>query len=384
MEVAAELPELPKQLEITQQQGEGIKAVVDWFYTPWKRGQAGQVFKFFGAAGTGKTTLATYIAQELGVNVLYVAFTGKASLVLAKKGCRPVSTIHSAIYKAAQDEVTGRWHYTLNFEKLLGIDLVIVDEAPMVGAELGKDLLSVCGKVLALGDPYQLPPVNDAGFFGIGQPDFLLTDIHRQAKDNPIIAMSMLVRNGERPKLGTYGSSRVLKSKMLDYEMIAAHDMTLVGKNDTRKYINDMYRQGAGLKDQYGLIPGPGERLICLRNNRERGFLNGSLWMTVAASEMKHGDVVSTIVPEDEPDTDANLILTPPDYFDGTEMALDWRVRKDADEFCYANGITTHKAQGSSWTRVLGLDQSKVFKEDWSKWLYTLLTRASDSVTLLI
>lgn len=380
----AVLSAVPKDIEISQQQGQAIQAVVNWFYQPWKRGGPGQVFKLFGAAGTGKTTLAAYIAEELNVNVLYVAYTGKASLVLAKKGCRPVSTIHSAIYKANQNEQTGKWSYVINVERLAGVELVIVDESPMVGKVLGTDLLSVAPKVLALGDPYQLPPVNDEGFFGIGEPDFLLTDIHRQAKDNPIIALSMMVREGNRPKIGTYGSSRVMKARMLDYEMIANHDQTLVGKNDTRKFINDMYRKGSGLKEAYGTLPGPDERLICLRNNRERGFLNGSLWRTVKASEIKHHDVVSAIVPEDEEGQDVNLILTPPEYFTGDEQELDWRIRKDADEFCFAYGITTHKAQGSAWPAVLGLDQSKIFRDDWSKWLYTLITRAEENLTLLV
>ena len=72
--------------------------------------------------------------------------------------------------------------------------LVIIDECSMVGAELGRDLLSFGVPVLVLGDPAQLPPVEDAGFFTNGQPDIMLSEVHRQAADNPIIRLSMDVR----------------------------------------------------------------------------------------------------------------------------------------------------------------------------------------------
>ncbi len=69
----------------------------------------------------------------------------------------------------------------------------------MVDAELGRDLLSFGKPVLVLGDPAQLPPVRGGGFFTEADPDVMLTEVHRQAADNPIIQMSMLVREGGRP-----------------------------------------------------------------------------------------------------------------------------------------------------------------------------------------
>lgn len=64
-----------------------------------------QVFRIFGPAGTGKTTLATLIVNELGLRddeVFFCAFTGKAAYRLAEKGCPSPVTIHKLIYIPVQ------------------------------------------------------------------------------------------------------------------------------------------------------------------------------------------------------------------------------------------------------------------------------------------
>ena len=70
----------------------------------------------------------------------------------------------------------------------------------MVDEEIGRDLLSFGVPVLVLGDPAQLPPVAGGGFFTAAEPDVMLTEVHRQAADNPIIRMSMVVREGGAPR----------------------------------------------------------------------------------------------------------------------------------------------------------------------------------------
>lgn len=365
--------------ELSQQQGAAVKAVVDWLKTP------SQIFELAGPAGSGKTTLAKHIAEAVDGNVIYLAFTGKAALVLSEKGCNPSQTIHSLIYKAHQSELTGKWYYKLDRECLKGLDvkLVIVDEAPMVGKELAQDLLQCCSKVLALGDKHQLPPVKSEAFFGVYEPDFELTEIHRQAAENPIIALSVKIRNGEPLKYGNYGESRILRAKAFEAAMLLEPDQVLVGKNDTRSYMNNLYREQTGAKDRSGWEPEEGERLICLRNNKDRGFLNGQMFKVDACTS--DGKEVTTFVkPWGSDDTPAEQISTPIEYFQGQENTLDWRVKKGCDEFCYGYSVTTHKSQGSQWDNVMIFDQSKVFKEFSRNWLYTAVTRASEKLTLFV
>jgi exodeoxyribonuclease-5 len=95
-------------------------------------------------------------------------------------------------------------------------------------------------------------------------------------------------------------------------------------------------------------------------------------------------DVECMVLPTDYPETLAVKISTPAEYFKGEDAQLDWKIKKNCDEFAYGAVITTHKAQGSSYPHVLILDQSKVFGVSAKNWLYTALTRASEKVTVFV
>jgi len=68
----------------------------------WLKAARGRpsIFRLFGYAGTGKTTLAKHLAESIDGKVLFAAFTGKAACVMRSKGCQGATTIHSLIYKA--------------------------------------------------------------------------------------------------------------------------------------------------------------------------------------------------------------------------------------------------------------------------------------------
>jgi exodeoxyribonuclease-5 len=219
-------------------QDDALKAVSAWLKSKPGRNGTAQVFRLFGYAGTGKTTLARHIADGVDGEVKYAAFTGKAAAVMRGKGCHGATTIHSLIYRAREsgEEIPS---FDLYDEAPASkADLIIIDECSMVDAELGRDLLSFGVPVLVLGDPAQLPPIqtgaNAGGFFTEAEPDVMLTEVHRQAQDNPIVRLSMDIRAGEPLEPGRYGETEVVRKADLDPQRVLDADQVLVGRNNTR------------------------------------------------------------------------------------------------------------------------------------------------------
>ena len=57
---------------------------------------------------------------------------------------------------------------------------------------------------------------------------------------------------------------------------------------------------------------------------------------------------------------------------------------KVMEEFTYAYAITTHKAQGSEWDKVVVLEEGFPFdKTEHARWLYTALTRAEEKAVII-
>jgi exodeoxyribonuclease-5 len=160
-------------LSYSSGQQAALNAAQSWLRTPG----APPVFRVFGYAGTGKTTLAKTIAADLP-RVAFAAFTGKAAAVLRAKGCDEAQTIHQLIYRRVTDETTRQPRFVRKEDvELSGIALIIIDECSMVDTKLAGDLLSFGKRIFVLGDPAQLPPVNGTGFFTNAKPDVLLTEI---------------------------------------------------------------------------------------------------------------------------------------------------------------------------------------------------------------
>ena len=370
-------------MEWSPQQSAALKAVQSWLADP----RGAKVFRLFGYAGTGKTTIAKEIAAGVRGKVMFMAFTGKAALVLSSKGCTGASTIHSAIYKVA-DGADGKPTFVLNRgSDVVLASLVIVDEVSMVGPDLGQDLLKLARRVLVLGDPAQLPPVKGTGFFIEDKPNFVLTEIHRQAADNPIIRMSMDVREGRGLQLGTYGDSKVILRSQLEQQEVLDADQVLIGLNRTRRTFNARMRELLGFTDA---MPMRGDRLICLKNNKERGLLNGGLWDVEAAKVTdilagKFRLVIATLQPDALFSASSKAdVLIPSLFFEGREGEMHWSDRKEFDEFDYGYAITVHKSQGSQWDNVMLFDESASFRESATNWLYTAVTRAAERVTVVL
>ncbi|MGA6113709.1 ATP-dependent RecD-like DNA helicase [Agrobacterium sp. CFBP2214] len=369
------------------QQDEALKAVSRWL----KEGRT-PVFRLFGYAGTGKTTLAKHFAENVDGEVLFAAFTGKAAQVLRSRGATNARTIHSLIYRprgeeTVEDEETGKTSiapmFSINRQSPLAkAALIIIDECSMVDEQLGKDLMSFGTPILVLGDPGQLPPVSGGGFFTEQEPDYLLSEIHRQAKDNPIIHLAMDVREGREIMRGDYGSAQVISKSEVTQSLVLDADQVLVGTNRTRRRYNQRLRELKGFTADY---PQSGDKLVCLRNDPAKGLLNGSLWQVMSSSRetVKPGINLMIRPEDDDMDRGAAKIKLLKAAFEDVETEIPWSTRKRYDEFDFGYALTAHKAQGSQWNNVVLFDESYAFRDSRERWLYTAITRAAETLTIV-
>src|SRR5690606_12646370 len=146
------------------------------------------------------------------------------------------------------------------------------------------------------GDPAQLPPIQGGGFFTGQEPDVMLTEVHRQAQDDPIVKLSMDVREGRALEPGTYGETEVVAKSALDPARVLAAEQVLVGRNNTRRAYNKRMRERRGFTDE---LPVAGDKLVCLRNNRRKALFNGGLW-TVAERRTSRSKLVSMYIQPEE------------------------------------------------------------------------------------
>lgn len=389
----------------------------------WLQSGEEQVYRLFGYAGTGKTTIAKYFAEGIEGEVLFAAFTGKAAHVMQQKGCTGASTIHSLIYMAnhkseerlkelreklisasigkedperiadierdvrEEEQNLRRPSFSLDYDSdLKDAQLLIVDECSMVGQELAQDLLSFGTKILVLGDPAQLPPVaRTGGYFTDVDPDNMLTEVHRHALESPVYRIATDVRSGTPIYFGQYDESYIRPLQDLDDNARQETDQIIVGKNSTRRKANKRMRDILGYSEE-SEFPIMGDRLVCLRNNKKLGLLNGSIW-TVAEDpedideEEGHMDLAISQNGHDPVEVSAHLAP-----FQGEEIRGSWNERKTSEEFDYGYALTCHKSQGSQWEDVLVVDESKAFCRQGPdverRWLYTAVTRAAERVRI--
>lgn len=355
-----------------------------WIHRP----QGQQIFRIWGWAGTGKTTLAQTLASDVRGSVVYGAFTGKAALVMRSRGCEGASTLHSLLYHSRVNPATGEVIWERNRDSpIKNAQLVVVDEVSMVNDELAQELIQWGRPILVLGDPAQLPPISGQANTLTGPtPDIELTEIHRQALNSPVTQIAHRVRTGEILRPGVWGDStiiprRLLTDDQLDQVLLEA-DQVLVGRNATRIQLNQRIRRARGLTSTPEWMPVPGDQLVCTRNSRQYNLINGGQWWVKSATSAKNGLINLSLVSDDQYQTEEDFRV-PREYFQGTESTLDPKKRSQYPEFTWGWALTTHKAQGSQWPHVVVMDESGAFRENQNRWLYTAVTRASERVTLI-
>jgi exodeoxyribonuclease-5 len=235
--------------------------------------------------------------------------------------------------------------------------------------------------LLVLGDPAQLPPIQGGGFFTDAKPDAMLTEVHRQAQDDPIVRLSMEIRAGNSLAEGQYGETQVVRRGDLDPKRVLRADQVLVGRNVTRRAYNARLRERRGFADA---LPMAGDKLVCLRNNRRKGLFNGGLWQVAERPTTRRQILRLRLRPDEGAGAKGVKVSVRPECFTGGVEKLEWPQRKKYDEFDFGYVLTVHKSQGSQWDDVVLFDESFAFPDSRERWLYTGITRAAKRLTVVV
>jgi exodeoxyribonuclease-5 len=414
-------------MQWTQSQRNAIYKILAWL-------KAGiqPVFTLYGFAGTGKTTILSYLARH---NVRVAAYTGKAALVLRRNGC-PASTIHSMIYRSYEDlvllleltnleskrkveggasmdnfiriqeirKILSEPKFELNpdaftknrdGETISPPNLIAIDEASMVDEEIGTDLLSFGIPLLVVMDPAQLLPIKGEPYFLVETPDVMLTEIHRQAWDSGIIRMATAVRMGQK-LYNHFGTDAQLTRAVPTGWYLDPELQLICGKHVTRFKYNGIARAGFGFTHK---LPVVGDRLCCGRNDYSLGLLNGSFWRVLGVDYLGNNPFLhlylesldNDLADDGEPRKIECYAHKRPFLEAKPEEAWMWHERIRAQEFNYGYAITCHRAQGSGFKKVVLLDESYLWGDPHQRWqggtrmnwLYTGITRASEQLVVV-
>lgn len=424
------------------QQAEALEDIANWY-----RNSPEQVYRLFGYAGVGKTTCSCHAVAQLGLTeVCAGAYTGKAAHVMRTRGGWPqAGTIHSLIYKPlgdsnpeldrlhaemeatllnadldeaqraervaelkaaikAEERKPRQMRFTLAEESELACaQLLVLDEASMVGENMAADLLSYGRKILVLGDPAQLPPVGrDEGFFTNAAPNYLLTEVHRAALDSPITRLATMIRgcDARDQMLGVSGREGSCGRYDRLPTGIQRYDQVICGTNRTRWRLINKIRDALGF---YGTAPVPNDRIIVLANSKDAGVFNGQQFCVLACEadpEDKRAEKWMLTVRDDEGIERGLRVWR--EGFEGPEgeKSVKFSGRGLTAAATFAQAITCHKSQGSEWSNVLVVDESNVFRTiklksaqgqaqvarahaEARSWLYTAVTRASNHVSIM-
>jgi exodeoxyribonuclease-5 len=350
-----------------------------------------------GFAGTGKSTLVQYIIDELGVDedkVVYIAYTGKASLVLKNKGCDNTMTAHRLLYYAKEKPDRT---YEFKPKRTLEYDykIIVLDECSMLPQEMWALLLSHHVHVIALGDPGQLPPIDGISTI-LDHPHVMLDEVVRQAQDNPIIRLSMDIRAGKWIDYGGPKECRIIAQDQVSDKLLLGADQVLCGKNITRHALNDRMRK-IKFGEECSNAPVNNDKIICLHNEWQALGSNGEPLVngmigTVSNIELHKDKMYNPKMIANFMSDNGGLyeaIQMDHKIFTDKETTINkdnwWKYRNvpHAYEFDYGYAITVHKFQGSEAEKVVVFDEWLGDRDYHAKWLYTAATRSSKMLVIV-
>lgn len=395
----------PRKFEPNPQQAQAIEDGIHW----WNHSKSpdNNIFSVTGVAGSGKTTTVETLLSSIGIaeSTALIAPTWKAARVLRHRTGRETSSMHSLIYvpkadalselkRALMEEMHSKepsetaiealqsemeelqalgndLQFVLNpmvGEKTQNLSAILLDEASMTGEEPATDLRSLGIPLILVYDPFQLPPVKAKFGFEDVVPNVFLTQIMRTGEGSGVAFAAGDIREGR--ELRSYGDDfRIVPRGKLNFENYARDfDMIICGTNKVRRRMNDGIRNTLGLPK----YPVAGDRIISL-SNQDCGISNGEIF-TIE----KINSIQPRVINMDVIDAFGNRfrhVRAWREIFEDDSKTF--RAPLGMGLFTYGYAMTAHKAQGSEAPRVCVLDDWR--GADYTRWLYTAVTRASQS-----
>ena len=340
-----------------------------------------------GGPGTGKTTMVIALVRALkaqGRHVTLCAPTGRAAKRLEETpGLRSFepTTIHLLLTK-------------LKARKHRKIDVLIIDEASMVDADLMVRILDVLGEknsLIMIGDADQLPPVGPGQVFKDllkmkGIPNERLVENCRQSEGSNIITAAKSVMAGRLPPyhenmfesqyefreendeqklqdlvLNLYLTElpeRLGLDKFNEIQVLTPQRTGLLGTRALNRKIQDnLWAGNKPLLAQENREPlFHGDKVIQTVNNYALGVMNGDIGRIL---DLKNKIVVDFRGKEIEFDSENSRALEP------------------------AYAITVHKSQGSEYPAVI-IPTSRTHMHMLGRnLLYTAITRGKEKVLIV-
>jgi exodeoxyribonuclease V alpha subunit len=361
-----------------------------------------------GGAGTGKTFVTRTVCdlwERAGGKLALAALAGKAALRLSRSTGRLARTIFRMLRElderaAIEEQLAaddcdaaerGKLETRLRDLALLTPDtLVVLDEASMIDVPSLYGLirrLPAGARLLMVGDEKQLPPVGFGLVFHRVVHDPVvtatLTTVHRQSSGTSIPAVARALRRREMPDLPPVkdvAAAGVTISVASGREAIADRvvmlrtafsgnaDVMVVtpvnngpcGVAGLNRRLHDEYLRTRNLQELRGPVGdlfSPGEPVLHLTNNYQRGLFNGSLG-TVRRIDRAERSLIAV--------------------FDGEEHIF---AAEDLIDLALGYALTCHRAQGSEADHVIvAMPQSRLLDPSW---VYTAVTRARRSVVIV-
>jgi exodeoxyribonuclease V alpha subunit len=352
-----------------------------------------------GGPGVGKTTIVkaiVHLAKLVHRKVALAAPTGRAAKRLGEATVMEAMTIHRLLEYQPHEGGFQRGR-----ENPLEADLVVVDEASMVDAQLFSALIAAVrpmAQLILVGDIDQLPSVGAGAVLSdVIDSDaatvIRLTEIFRQAQASKIVVSAHAINRGELPVLDPPGGPGAATADFYFFERddaVAARAtiVELVAERIPRGFgfdatteiqvLTPMHRGELGTAELNRALQGRlnpsaggteltrgerkfrrGDKVMQLRNDYDRSVFNGDI------------GVISAI------DGDEAVVGV---EFDGRMVSYE---RAELDQLVHAYAVSIHKSQGSEYPAVVIPLVTQHYMMLQRSLLYTAVTRGKKLVILV-